>query len=232
MTATEPRVVTATRAVLAGPSALLRDLLRLQARSYGVDVVADVAQLDHLVAAVQDREPEVVILDATSPLRALGPTLVGIRRAGASVVVISDDTSPDHVIELLSSGVDAVLQSDASPGDVLRAATVIAEGGVVLNPAVAAIVLHQWRALRGDDSPLNGVQRNTLTAREIDVLSAMAEGLATKAIARRLGVALKTVENHKTRIFQKLGARSNAHAISLAIRLGIVQMHQPAPPVD
>ena len=45
----------------------------------------------------------------------------------------------------------------------------------------------------------------------------MADGLATKAIATKLGVALKTVENHKIRIFDKLGVRTQAEAVSLAI---------------
>ena len=54
------------------------------------------------------------------------------------------------------------------------------------------------------------------------VLTAMAEGLATKAIALRLDVAVKTVENHKARVFGKLGARNHAHAVTLAIEQGLL----------
>ena len=53
----------------------------------------------------------------------------------------------------------------------------------------------------------------------------MTEGLATKTIARRLGVASKTIENHKIRIFQKLGVRSQAQAVSVAIGHGLVGGH-------
>jgi LuxR family maltose regulon positive regulatory protein len=49
------------------------------------------------------------------------------------------------------------------------------------------------------------------------VLEAMVEGLSTKAIARRLGVAYKTVENHKIRVFEKLQVRTHAQAVSVAI---------------
>ena len=51
---------------------------------------------------------------------------------------------------------------------------------------------------------------------------AMAEGMATKTIARHLGVAIKTVENHKIRIFDKLGVRTQAHAVSVAIGHGLL----------
>ncbi len=49
----------------------------------------------------------------------------------------------------------------------------------------------------------------------------MAEGLAAKAIASRLGVALKTVENHKIRVFNKMGVRTQAQAVSVAFALGL-----------
>ncbi len=49
-----------------------------------------------------------------------------------------------------------------------------------------------------------------------------AEGIGIKAIARRLGVSVKTVENHKTRLFDKLGVRTQAHAVSLAIGHGLL----------
>ena len=61
-----------------------------------------------------------------------------------------------------------------------------------------------------------------MTARERDVLEAMAEGLGAKAIARRLGVAVKTVESHKFRIFEKLGVHTQAHAVAVAIHHGLL----------
>jgi DNA-binding CsgD family transcriptional regulator len=54
------------------------------------------------------------------------------------------------------------------------------------------------------------------------VLASLADGLSTKAIARRLGLAVKTVENHKSRVFDKLGVNTQAHAVSLAIGQGLV----------
>ena len=54
------------------------------------------------------------------------------------------------------------------------------------------------------------------------MLVAMTDGLPAKSIARRLDMAVKTVENHKIRIYDKLGVRTQAHAVSLAISQGLV----------
>jgi len=104
---------------------------------------------------------------------------------------------------------------------VVEAIGVVAVGGSVLGPSAAATILEQWRRLRENrEAPETSV--GTLTARESDVLMAMAEGLGAKSIARRLGVAVKTVESHKFRIFEKLGVHTQAHAVSVAITHGLV----------
>jgi two-component system nitrate/nitrite response regulator NarL len=63
--------------------------------------------------------------------------------------------------------------------------------------------------------------RPELTAREDEVLGDMVEGLAAKAMTKRLGVATKTVEDQKIRIFDKLGVRTQAQAVAVAISHGL-----------
>ena len=60
------------------------------------------------------------------------------------------------------------------------------------------------------------------TQREIDVLCLIATGMITREIAEDLGIAVKSVENHKQRIFRKLDVRNQAHAVSIAIRRGVI----------
>jgi DNA-binding NarL/FixJ family response regulator len=91
-------------------------------------------------------------------------------------------------------------------------------GGIALDPTHAAIVVAQWREGRQRANSEPGA----LTQREREVLGAMVDGLLTKAIARRLRVAPKTVENHKVRIFSKLGVRNQAQAVGVAITHGLV----------
>ena len=211
-----------TTAMIAGQTKLLRDLLRAEAENHGMRVTGDVIDLTDAVLAARTQQPEVVIIEAPHHDGWM-EALIGLKEAGCAVLVVTDDSSPEQVVELLSAGVDGVLCSDSSTSEVVMGAKLVAGGGVALSEDIASLLLHQWRALRGVQTPLVSGPRTALTQRELDVLVAMAEGLSTKAIARKLGVALKTVENHKTRVYQKLGARTNAHAISMAIRLGLLR---------
>ncbi len=73
--------------------------------------------------------------------------------------------------------------------------------------------------LRRPDEPL---PRNVLTDREREVLGHIAGGLRTQQIADHLGISLKTVENHKQRLFRKLDVQNQAHAVSIAMRQGLL----------
>ena len=114
-------------------------------------------------------------------------------------------------------------EENAEAEEVAKGVLSVARGEIAMNPAVASTVVHQWRGLR--DQPLRLGQRAApvLTPRELDVLAAMADGLSGKAIAARLGVALKTVENHKIRVFDKLGVRNSAELVRYAMRKRLVE---------
>lgn len=66
------------------------------------------------------------------------------------------------------------------------------------------------------------ISKNVLTDREVEVLTLVAQGQRTKEIADQLGISLKTVENHKQRLFRKLDVQNQAHAVSIAMRQGLL----------
>jgi DNA-binding NarL/FixJ family response regulator len=111
---------------------------------------------------------------------------------------------------------------DSSPLEIATGVQAVVRGGMALNPTVAVTLVQHWSRLRQEVARSDARIGRTLTPRESEVLEAMTEGLSTKAIARRLGVAYKTVENHKIRVFEKLQVRTHAHAVSVAIELQLV----------
>jgi DNA-binding NarL/FixJ family response regulator len=132
-------------------------------------------------------------------------------RAGARVLLVADELHPDRLVELVGRGLSGVSTTENGLAAVADAVVDIANGGVALPPLLMAAVVTQWRSTsrRGSREP-----DVLLTLREMEVVNAMADGLSTKATARLLGVAAKTVENHKTRVFAKLGVRNQAQLIS------------------
>lgn len=209
------------RVVIGDRNQLVREFLSRACRERGMQVVAEVSTLAESLVAASQHAPHVIVLSdplAGSPVADAVEQLV---QHEAKVVVFSDNPSPQQVIAVLERGASSYLTYDSRPQDIADAVLSVAGGGVVLHASVASVVLEQWRQL---SSSLHSPHAS-LTPREREVLLALAEGLTTKAIARRLGVALKTVESHKVRLFDKLGARTQAHAVSIAIGQHLVAPH-------
>ena len=206
------------RVVVADDDPLRRTLVRAQGLDRGVLVVAEVDSPGELRRAVATEHPDVVLL--RGQLRGQSTAAVVAELAATTpVIVVDDDPDPDTALLALEAKASGVLRSDAGGVLLLDAVVAATTGGTTLDPVVATSLVTQWRELRAG-GVVSGVTE--LTAREQQVLGAMVEGLATKAVARRFGIAVKTVENHKIRIFDKLGARTQAHAVSIAIRQGLV----------
>ena len=214
-------------ALVSEPNALARHFLRAACERAGAEVVGECASLEELVPAALAARPGIVVSEASLEDGPLEEVLDDLVAAGSRVLVVCDDPSPERVTEVLLRGASGYLLREAGPDRIGDAVTEVAAGGVVLDPGALAIVVEQWRWMRrvtAREQPRAG-----LTPRETDVLAAMAEGLPTKGIAHRLGVAVKTVENHKIRVFDKLGVRSQAQAVAHAIGLGLLTV-DPADP--
>ena len=208
--------------VIAHDDGLVRDLLRLACTQGGVVVLGEAITYDDLLFCCAAAHPDVVVIAdriGETLVEDAMPALVG---NGNRVIVLSADPSPERMSQLLARDLCGYLSHDAGPQEVIGAIRAVARGEVALNPEVLSTILHQWRRLRAQPISVGARRRPVLSPRELDILAAMSDGLAAKAIAHRLGVALKTVENHKIRIFEKLGVRSHAHAVTVALAYGLV----------
>jgi DNA-binding NarL/FixJ family response regulator len=212
--------------VVAPRDHLVRDVVMFVCERAGIDVVG----LDGTSADVVEyctAHPESALVP--SPDLADGPLeniLDPLLRSRTSVLVLADESSPERAVALFEAGIRGLLYLDAAVDSIADAVRAVQSGGVVLHPWFAATVLREWRVTRKGAHAAPGA----LTPRERDVLSAMTEGLSTKAIARSLAVAPKTVENHKIRIFSKLGVRNQAQAVGVAITHGLVAALEPVGP--
>lgn len=209
------------RVLIADPNRVVRSLLRVAlVRGEAIVVVGETGNVDELVELCGSERPDVVVTNSDLDGGTIDGRVATVLAGGARVVVLTRDPSPERLTGLLAAGVAGYLLRELNPDAVAEAVVAVAGGDIVLHPVAASTVVDQWRRMRGDVAPAN--DRLVLTPRENDVLSAMADGLSTKAIARRLGVAVKTVENHKTRVFDKLGVRTQAHAVATAIGQGLL----------
>lgn len=210
-------------AAIASATRLHRDLMEVALRAHGVDVVGTASSMAGLLRCCLEKSPQVVVSDSILGSETLDAGLPVILASGARVLVFCADSSTDRLVEVLLKGASGyLLLRDSGPEQLAEAVRSVAQGDAALHPGVAASILAQWRSLR-DHAGEPVVKRTALTPRERQVLEAMVEGLGNKAVALRMGVAGKTVEQHKARIFDKLDVNTHAQAVSVALRTGLVE---------
>lgn len=207
--------------VIAHGNDLVRDMLGLACARGGVLVVGEAQSYPELVRTCVAAHPDVALAADRLADAMVEDSLAALVDTGARMIILSADPSPERLGQLLARDLCGYLSHDAGPDEVVGAIKAVARGEVALNPEVLGTIVHQWRRLRAQPVSVGSRRRPALTPRELDILTAMTDGLAAKAIAARLGVALKTVENHKIRIFEKLGVRSHAHAVTVALAYGL-----------
>jgi DNA-binding NarL/FixJ family response regulator len=211
--------VSAATVAIAHNDTLVRDSVAYACERAGFDAwVCEPVGAD-LVARFAVDPPDVLLLDYDCRDGPAESFLGRLQECGVPVVVIGGSTYRERALASLDAGAAGYMAIDQTSLDQFAdAVRSVRAGGVALDPTHAAIVVAQWREGR---QRANG-EPGALTQREREVLSAMVDGLLTKAIARRLRVAPKTVENHKVRIFSKLGVRNQAQAVGVAITHGLV----------
>jgi len=134
-------------------------------------------------------------------------------------VLLADAPSLSWTADALRGGARSVLPRDATPDEIIAALEAAAAGLVTL-PADLAVDLVS--APRGPGARPGGPPTPPLTRREVEVLGLLAEGLANKNIASRLGISEHTVKTHVASILTKLDAFSRAEAVAIGARQGLI----------
>jgi DNA-binding NarL/FixJ family response regulator len=181
-------------------------------------VVATAGSGTAALEEVDTHRPHVVVMDVPTP----GPPSLGtvrrVRRAHpfVKVVVLTSNQQPVYVQEAFAAGANAYLSRQIGADELRRALVTVHHEGAALGSGVAAHVLQllaRRSAVHGS-SPVS-----MLTERERQILFMIAEDYRTEPIARRLGIRTKTVRNHISSIYSKLGTSDRVQTALYAKRL-------------
>jgi len=182
-----------------------RGLTALLDGTEGFAVVGAAADGEEAVTLAGEHDPDVVLMDLSMPgvdgIEATRRLMA--ERPESRVVVLTSFSDRERILDALDAGAVGYLLKDAEPDELLRGIAAAARGESPLAPKAAKAVL----TARAESRPAA-----ELTAREQEVLGLLAEGLANKQIARRLGIAEKTVKTHLTSVFQSIGVTDRTQA--------------------
>lgn len=218
------------RVLVAASSAVVRaGLEAILSREASIAVVGGSGTLESLADDAAEHEPDVVLVELTGEQpRELSSTLSLLSvdaddgaRAAPRVVLLIDEPTATKVGELLHSGVRAFVSRAAAPNEILAAVQAAAAGLVSLAPEwLDRVVPRRLPLARGvSDGP---TREAPLSAREIEVLRMIADGLANKQIAARLEISEHTVKFHVASILAKLHASTRAEAVRNGARSGMI----------
>ncbi|MBS1825146.1 MAG: response regulator transcription factor [Acidobacteria bacterium] len=176
-------------------------------------IVAETQSGFESVRLYRQHKPDVVIMDLRLPGMSGFDAIRAIRDSDetARIVVLSNYEGSEDVHRALEAGAVAYLTKDASAEELVQAIESAMRGKRYLPPALARLL--------GQRHPAD-----ELTARELEVVELLAQGMSNQDIGTTLGIAEKTVRIHMTHIFEKLGVNDRTQAVITAVQRGLVHL--------
>lgn len=178
-----------------------------------MEVVAEASNGQQAVELYRQYRPDVALLDLRMPVMTGVEAAQAIRREDphARMIALTTYGGDEDIRRALAAGVQAYLTKDVLHDELLKAIRAVYAGQTYLPAAVAAALAAQ-------------MPRPDLSAREVQVLELIVQGLANKQIAYSLGIAEHTVKNHVKSILSKLSVQDRTQAATAAIQRGIIHL--------
>jgi len=199
-----------------------RDAVERDLQTAGFDVVGVAADGHQAIARFPAARPDVVVLDLQIP----GPNGVEVtkevlaRDPSARVLILSASGEHADVLEAVKAGATGYLVKSASRDELIAAVRRVAHGDTVFTPGLAGLVLGEFRRIADGPQP-EDPSVPQLTERETEILKMVAKGMEYKAIAERLVISHRTVQNHVQNTLRKLQMHNRVELTRWAIQRGL-----------
>jgi DNA-binding NarL/FixJ family response regulator len=189
-----------------------------------ITVVGTADTGDAAVTVVRRERPDVVLMDIRMPGRdgvsATAAITADPALRGTRVIVLTTFDLDEYVHAALRAGASGFLLKDAHPEDLLAAVRVVARGESVLAPALVRRLIAAF--VQSPASTPEPAWLGLLTAREVEVLTAVGRGLTNAEIGADLHMSAATAKTHVGRLLAKLGARDRTQLVIAAYEAGLV----------
>jgi DNA-binding NarL/FixJ family response regulator len=201
----------ATTCVVVDEHAAIRDALERSLGAHRIQVVGRVARVEDALDEVERRCPDLVVLDASTPLGAVELARRLLDRLPRTAVVLYTVHRDAALAQAaLAAGVRGVVLKSAALEELARAARLVLVGRTYVDPELVTAVTSPETVV-----PL-------LTTREREVLSLLADGFTNDKVAARLGISPETVQTHVGNAMAKLDASTRTEAVATALRRALI----------
>lgn len=210
--------------LIADDHALIREGLRkILSIEPQINVVGEVADGAQAVAFCSHNAVDILLLDINMPvmngleacrrIKELKPKL--------GIIALTIHDQDEYLFELIKYGISGYVLKDVPPHQLIQTILGVARGESFIPPSLTAKVLAEFSRLTAGEQEK---KHQLLTEREVEVLKQVATGQSNKDIAKALYISEKTVKNHLTNIFQKIGVADRTQAALYAIKEKMVDL--------
>lgn len=205
------------RVLLADDHELVRQALKLLLEREGFSVVGEAADGQMAVHQATKVCPDVAVFDIGMPLLNGLDAARGVQKVSSrtKTILLTRHDEEQYVTEALRAGVKGYVLKNQAAADLVNAIRHVYHGEIYLSPSISRTVAEAFLSK-------TGLPADPLTLRERQILQLIGEGKSSKEIANVLGISIKTVESHRTRLMQKLDLHDVASLVRYAIRRGLV----------
>lgn len=190
---------------------LRKTLARVVDRADGFECLSDYGSAEAALEGLPKDRPQVVLMDINLPgingvecVRKLKQTL-----PQTQVIMLTAYEDTDNIFNALAAGASGYLLKRTKSAELLEAIKDVLKGGSPMTTHIARKVVQSFQ-----QAPASQQQTESLSAREKEVLDALAQGLMYKEIAEKLGISYETVHTYIRRIYEKLQVRTRTEAVA------------------
>ena len=197
----------------------LKNLLELDG---DIQVIAEAGDGEDCLEKLQLVKPDVLLLDINMPKKNGLEVLKSLksRRSKLKVLVLTVHNETEYLMKAVDIGVNGYVLKDSESAELKKAIFTVADGETYIQPSLIPALNAKMIETNKDAEKIK-----SLTKRELDVLKLLAVGMFNKEVGKRLEISERTVKNHVSNIFKKLGVTDRTQAAVFAIRNNLVQIH-------
>ncbi|HET9909830.1 MAG TPA: response regulator transcription factor [Anaerolineales bacterium] len=189
----------------------------------GIEIVGEASNGHEVVARAAELQPHIILMDLKMP----GPNGIDATRqiiqkqpnVGILVVTMFDDD--ESVFAVMRAGARGYILKDADQEELVRAVTAVFRGEAIFSPTIAQRMMNYFSNVSREGRSKADTAFPELTERELDILELIAQGHGNPAIANKLSLSVKTVQNYVSNILNKLQVVDRSEAIVRAREKGL-----------
>ncbi|MDP2966554.1 MAG: response regulator transcription factor [Pelolinea sp.] len=210
------------KVVIADDHAVVRAGLRTLLKSEpGFELLGEAASGFEVIELVKNTSPDVLVLDISMPdLDGIAVTkIIKSTTSKTKILILTVHEDDAMAREAIESGASGYILKHAAESELINAIRRIVQGDLVVDPSLLRPLFFEDRKKSDESSDY----LEQLTQRETDVLKLIVEGYTNRQIGEELHLSVRTVEGHRSNIYDKLGLSSRVELVRYAKKQGIIR---------